>query len=98
MAGHQIIVAIVGNTVQGSSFNPVRAKRRIRICYAVYQSQSGRCRKHLGRDGCVEMGQILEIGSHAQVVGNLLYPYTRRLIAAMPVADLIYIRPCQYFG
>jgi peptide/nickel transport system ATP-binding protein len=38
------------------------------------------------------LGQIVEIGSRAQVLGNPRHPYTRRLIDAVPVPDPGHIR------
>lgn len=41
------------------------------------------------------LGQIVEIGSRAQIFGNPQHPYTRRLMLAVPVADPTFIRPVE---
>ena len=47
------------------------------------------------RVGVMHRGQIVEMGSRAQVFGNPQHPYTRRLMAAVPVADPAYLRPAE---
>ena len=47
------------------------------------------------RVGVMYLGQIVEMGSRAQVFGNPQHPYTRRLIEAVPVPDPTYIRAPQ---
>lgn len=44
------------------------------------------------RVGVMFLGQIVEMGTRAQVFGNPQHPYTRRLIEAVPVPDPTHIR------
>jgi peptide/nickel transport system ATP-binding protein len=44
------------------------------------------------RVGVMYLGQIVEMGTRAQVFGNPQHPYTRRLIEAVPVPDPTHIR------
>lgn len=44
------------------------------------------------RVAVMHLGQIVEMGSRAQVFGNPQHPYTRRLIEAVPVPDPTHIR------
>ena len=39
------------------------------------------------------LGQIVETGSVGQIFGNPRHPYTRRLLAAVPVPDPAHVRP-----
>ncbi|MEM7616236.1 MAG: ABC transporter ATP-binding protein, partial [Pseudomonadota bacterium] len=41
----------------------------------------------------MRLGQLVETGSRAQIFGTPQHPYTRRLMAAVPVADPTYQRP-----
>ena len=44
------------------------------------------------RVGVMYRGQIVEMGSRAQVFGNPQHPYTRRLMDAVPVPDPTHLR------
>lgn len=44
------------------------------------------------RVAVMQLGQIVEIGSRAQIFGNPQHTYTRRLMAAVPVADPTAVR------
>ncbi|MDW4551716.1 hypothetical protein R5H32_20535 [Defluviimonas sp. D31] len=45
------------------------------------------------RVGVMYLGQIVEMGSRAQIFGNPQHPHTRRLIEAVPVPDPTITRP-----
>ncbi len=45
------------------------------------------------RVAVMQLGQIVEMGSRAQIFGNPRHAYTRRLMEAVPVPDPTFIRP-----
>ncbi|AXC48412.1 ABC transporter ATP-binding protein [Paracoccus suum] len=45
------------------------------------------------RIGIMYLGQMVEMGTRAQIFGNPRHPYTRRLIDAVPIPDPAYVRP-----
>jgi peptide/nickel transport system ATP-binding protein len=47
------------------------------------------------RVGVMYLGQIVELGTRAQIFGNPQHPYTRRLIEAVPLPDPMHRRPAR---
>jgi peptide/nickel transport system ATP-binding protein len=47
------------------------------------------------RVGVMYLGQIVELGTRAQIFGNPQHPYTRRLIEAVPQPDPTHRRPAR---
>jgi peptide/nickel transport system ATP-binding protein len=45
------------------------------------------------RVAVMRLGQIVEEGTRAQVLGDPRHPYTRRLLDAVPVPDPLHVRP-----
>ena len=48
------------------------------------------------RIAVMQMGRIVEIGSRAQIFGNPQHPYTKRLMAAVPIPDPSAKRPATF--
>ncbi len=68
-------------------------KRDLGIAYLFISHDMAVVENIADRVGVMYLGQIVETGSRAQIFGNPLHPYTRRLIEAVPVPDPGHARP-----
>ncbi|MDR0809257.1 MAG: ABC transporter ATP-binding protein [Gemmobacter sp.] len=67
-------------------------KRDLGIAYLFISHDMAVVENIADRVGVMYLGQIVETGSRAQVFGNPLHPYTRRLMEAVPIPDPGYVR------
>ena len=67
-------------------------KRELGIAYLFISHDMAVVENVADRVGVMYLGQIVEMGTGAQVFGNPQHPYTQRLIQAVPVPDPLHVR------
>ncbi len=67
-------------------------KRDFGIAYLFISHDMAVVENIADRVAVMYLGQIVEMGSRAQIFGNPQHPYTRRLIEAVPVPDPAHVR------
>jgi len=67
-------------------------KREFGIAYLFISHDMAVVENIADRLAVMYLGQIVEMGSRAQIFGNPQHPYTRRLIEAVPVPDPAHVR------
>jgi glutathione transport system ATP-binding protein len=65
----------------------MRLQKRHGLAYLFISHDMAVVERISHRVAVLYLGQIVELGSRAQVFGNPLHPYTRKLMEAVPVAD-----------
>ena len=70
-------------------------KREFGIAYLFISHDMAVVENIADRVGVMYLGQIVEMGSSAQIFGNPQHPYTRRLIEAVPVPDPGHVRAAR---
>lgn len=70
-------------------------KREFGIAYLFISHDMAVVENIADRVGVMYLGQIVEMGSSAQIFGNPQHPYTRRLIEAVPVPDPAFVRTAR---
>nr|WP_038144016.1 ABC transporter ATP-binding protein [Thioclava atlantica] len=68
-------------------------KREFGIAYLFISHDMAVVENISDRVAVMYMGQIVEMGTRAQIFGNPRHPYTKRLMAAVPVPDPTHRRP-----
>src|SRR5262249_50771817 len=80
--------AALGGSIQGPVLNLLRRPKKRLGLTLLFISHDLRVVEHLSdRVAIMYLGRIVEVGSREEVYGDPRHPYTRALLAAVPVPD-----------
>ncbi len=65
----------------------IHLKEEFHLTYLFITHDLATCKYICNRIAIMYLGQIVEIGPYREVFGNPLHPYTRALLAAVPIPD-----------